>query len=203
METKLAGIPLLALILALGCGTRVEPLREESGVTGYASWYGDQFHAGKTASGERYDKDGLTAAHRTAPFGTMIRVLNLENQTSTVVRINDRGPFVRGRIIDLSLAAAREIGLVENGTARVRLEFLGKAPERARLFVQAGSFRDPQNAAQLAQSLSERHPGQPLRLETSEGLHRVWFGPFDEETKAARLIEELENDGISAYVLRQ
>ncbi len=87
-----------------------------------ASFYGREFNGRKTASGERFDKNALTAAHRTLPFGTMLRVTNLANGKSTVVRVNDRGPFKRQRIIDLSPAAARAIGLDVAGTTKVRIE---------------------------------------------------------------------------------
>lgn len=203
METKHAISLFLALGLAIGCAKRMEPFREGSAEVGYASWYGDQFHGRKTASGERYDMYQLTAAHRTAPFGTKVRVWNLENERSVLVRINDRGPFVRGRIIDLSLGAAREIGLVGTGTAKVRLEFLGTSEGIARFFVQAGSFREPQNARQTVRTLSERFPAQSIRIESAEGLNRVWFGPLETESEATELVEDLEDAGVSAFILRR
>lgn len=89
---------------------------------GTASWYGGKFHGRKTANGERFDQHALTAAHRTLPFGTKVRVTNERNGRSVVVRINDRGPFAKGRVIDLSRAAAERVGMVGSGTARVRLE---------------------------------------------------------------------------------
>ncbi len=88
---------------------------------GIASWYGDPFHGRQTASGEVYDMNAPTAAHQTLPFGTVVRIENLDNGTSTEVRINDRGPFVQGRIIDVSRRGARELGLIEPGTAEVRI----------------------------------------------------------------------------------
>lgn len=93
---------------------------------GLASWYGPGFHGNRSASGERYNQNALTAAHRSLPFGTMVRVTNLRNGLSVVVRINDRGPFSRGRIIDLSAASARIIGLKRSGVAQVKLEVLGE-----------------------------------------------------------------------------
>lgn len=94
----------------------------KSGVEeGIASWYEEN---GLTASGEPYRKDELTAAHRTLPFGTVVKVINLENGRSVIVRINDRGPFVRGRIIDLSYAAAKELGIIEKGLAKVRIKVI-------------------------------------------------------------------------------
>lgn len=98
-----------------------------SGMTGQASWYGQAHHGKKTASGEPYDRTQLTAAHRTLPLGTRVRVTNVENDRSVVVRINDRGPFKPGRIIDLSQAAARAIGALGDGVVTVRLEVLEDA----------------------------------------------------------------------------
>ena len=98
----------------------------ENELEGIASWYGPGFHGRRTASGEIYNMYAYTAAHKTLPLGTYVRVINLENGKSVVVRINDRGPFKKGRIIDLSYAAAKKIGMIEKGTARVRLEILSK-----------------------------------------------------------------------------
>jgi rare lipoprotein A len=92
--------------------------------TAHASWYGPGFHGRKTASGERFDMDGLTAAHKTLPFGTKVRVTNPGTGQSVVVRINDRGPFVRGREIDVSRGAAKALGMLGSGVAQVRIEVL-------------------------------------------------------------------------------
>jgi rare lipoprotein A len=94
--------------------------------TGSATYYSDKFQGRKTASGERYDRALLTAAHRSLPFGTMVRVTNLGNNRSVTVRINDRGPHKRSRIIDLSAAAARQIGMLRSGVARVGIEIVGR-----------------------------------------------------------------------------
>lgn len=112
-----------ALALLGGCSTFGGA---GSGVseTGEASYYGDRHHGKKTASGERFDQRALTAAHRTLPFGTQVRVTNLNNERSVVVRINDRGPFVRGRIIDVSRAAAERLDMLRSGVAPVRIEAL-------------------------------------------------------------------------------
>ncbi|MCS6951845.1 MAG: septal ring lytic transglycosylase RlpA family protein [Bryobacterales bacterium] len=116
--------------------------------TGIASWYGRPYHGRRTASGEIYDMEQLTAAHRTLPFGTWVHVRNLDNRRAVVVRINDRGPFVEGRIVDLSRAAARRLAMIGPGTARVRLEVIAPAapPERGPFGVQVGAFRDRANA---------------------------------------------------------
>ena len=101
-----------------------DPFYDEAGI---ASWYGQDFHGKATANGERYDMDALTAAHRTLPLPVIVRVTNLENGRSVRVRVNDRGPYARGRIIDLSRRAAQLLGFHENGTARVRVQFEGRA----------------------------------------------------------------------------
>lgn len=117
MSRRSAIFVYLVLVLALvGCG---EPSSVEEGI---ASFYADSFHGSKTASGEIYDKGAMTAAHRTLPFDTKVKVTNLENGRSVSVRINDRGPHVEGRVIDLSGAAARKLRMTETGTAKVRLE---------------------------------------------------------------------------------
>ena len=94
---------------------------------GMASWYGDKFHGRKTASGQRYDMNAMTAAHRSLPFGTKVRVINLNNNKRVIVTINDRGPFVKGRIIDVSKRAAGRLGMRQAGVAKVRVEVLQRA----------------------------------------------------------------------------
>ena len=101
---------------------------------GKASWYGPGFHGKKTANGEKYDMHGLTAAHRWLKFGSIVRVTNLNNNLSVKVRINDRGPYHKKRIIDLSKSAAKQIGLVESGIAEVRLELVGYYPLNYKAF---------------------------------------------------------------------
>lgn len=116
---------ILAAVLASGCaGQNPHPGRVTEGEpyqTGTASYYGREFQGRRTASGERYDGDKLTAAHRTLPFGTRVRVTNLANDESVVVTVNDRGPHRKGRVIDLSRKAARQLGFISDGTARVSL----------------------------------------------------------------------------------
>ena len=118
---------------------------------GVASWYGHPYHGRPAADGEIYDMDKMTAAHRTLPFNTWVRVYDLDNRKTTEVRIIDRGPFINGRVIDLSRAAARELEMIGPGTARVRIEVI-RAPEGApapMYGVQVGSFRDKKNADRL------------------------------------------------------
>jgi len=119
---------LLALVLATGCastGGRF-PSRTTAVETGVASYYAGEYHGRRTASGEKFHQGKLTAAHRTLPFGTRVRVTNLENGRSVVVRITDRGPFRRGRVIDVSKQAARKLGFLRDGTAKVRVEVVSR-----------------------------------------------------------------------------
>lgn len=127
--------------------------------TGIASWYGKYFHGRHTSNGERYDMYADTAAHKTLPMNTMLLVKNLENGRETVVRINDRGPFVRGRILDLSYGSAKKLGIIRKGTAKVRITAMvssqnGKyatVPDfnEGEFYVQIGSFREKRNALRL------------------------------------------------------
>jgi rare lipoprotein A len=108
---------------------------------GRASWYGPRFHGRRTASGERYDKNALTAAHRSLPLSSFVRVTNTSNQKSVIVRINDRGPFHRGRIIDLSQAAASVLGLQRAGTAKVQVKGLSRDEARVAMAEQLASMK--------------------------------------------------------------
>lgn len=110
----------IALVTGAVLVTLIGPYYE----TGIASWYGPGFDGNMTANGEIYDMDAISAAHKTLPFGTMVRVVEIETGRSVVVRINDRGPFVEGRIIDLSKGAARELGIIDKGITRVGLRIL-------------------------------------------------------------------------------
>jgi len=142
--------------------------------TGLASWYGYPYHGRPAADGEIYDMEKLTAAHRTLPFNTLVRVVNLENTKTVDVRIIDRGPFVEGRIIDLSHAAARAIDIVEAGTAMVRVEVLRRSDsEQPGAFgVQVGAFRNRANAERLRADMAARYGA--ARLTTSPADPTIW-----------------------------
>ena len=120
---------LMVFAVAFSCGTANVSAGKKKGYTeeGMASWYGKKFHGKKTASGEKFNMHKLTAAHKKLPFGTVVEVTNLKNGKKVKVRINDRGPFVKGRIIDLSYAAAKKIGIIEAGVARVRIKIVKTA----------------------------------------------------------------------------
>lgn len=117
-------VVLLAALVLAGCAGPGAVVRRGWTQVGLASWYGKPYHGRRTASGEVYNMYGVSAAHRTLPFGTRVRVTRLDNGRSIVVRINDRGPFVRGRIIDLSYGAAKKLGMVQEGVVKVRIEVL-------------------------------------------------------------------------------
>ena len=112
-------------IFAAAPGVAGEKPKVSRSISGAASWYGGKFHGRLTANGERYDMNKLTAAHKTLPFGTKVRVTNRANGKSVVVRINDRGPYVGGRAIDLSRGAATAVGMLHSGVAKVKLDILG------------------------------------------------------------------------------
>ncbi len=170
---------------------------------GYASWYGDQFHGKKTASGEVYDMYSMTAAHRHAPFGTQVRVTNLDNDRQTVVKINDRGPFVRGRIIDLSRKAAEEIGMVGSGTAKVKLEFLNKAPINleGEIYIQTASFGSESNANDYLQTLLKAIPDLSARIYSENSLFRVRSGPYTSITQAEEDVLRLKRANFDGLIL--
>lgn len=152
---------------------------------GVASWYGPGFDGKRTASGEVYDMDELTAAHKRLPFGTRVRVQNLDNGLRTEVRINDRGPFVDDRIIDLSMAAARDIQMLGPGTARVRISVVELSAMMMCSMVQVGAFGDPANAESAARSFRERGLQVAVR-QGPDGLTRVFLGPYGDLDQAER-----------------
>lgn len=180
----------VATLLLGACGgmTSAPPMTnvtENWSEQGVASWYGPGFDGKRTASGEVYDMEEMTAAHKRLPFGTRIRVHNLDNGLRTEVRINDRGPFVDNRIIDLSMAAAREIQMLGPGTARVRISVVELSAMMSCSMVQVGAFGDPANGRSAAQSFRER--GLPVQvLAGTDGLTRVFLGPFDNLEQAER-----------------
>ena len=166
--------------------------------TGFASWYGWQFHGRPTASGERYDMFARTAAHPTLPFDTLVRVSLLGGGGSVEVRINDRGPFVADRVIDLSLGAARELGMLRSGVARVRLQILHMPPPTRHL-LQVGSFRIPDNAHELLHRLRVRDI--PATLERLGDRIQVVTEPASEE-ELAEIERRLRDAGIGDWVRR-
>ena len=176
--------------------------------TGVASWYGHPHHGRPAANGEIYDMETLVAAHRTLPFDTWVRVVNLSNQKSVEVRIIDRGPFVGGRIIDLSHAAAKAIDLIGPGVGPVRVEVI-RSPQNipASLFaVQVGAFRVRANAESLRAEMAARYG--PARLVSRPGSPDVWrvlVGAETSEDAAAALagrIRQESGEKSTGFIVR-
>jgi rare lipoprotein A len=177
---------------------------------GVASWYGIEEDGGKTASGERFSMHGYTAAHRSLPIGTIARVINLENGRDVIVKINDRGPFKEGRIIDLSYAAAKSIGIIGNGTVKVKVEVIsvpGRTSDyfRAEYTVQVGSFRDKQSALSLKRELDMNL--SDVRIETidldGDIYYRIRVGRFSEQGEAEKLATRLRKSGYIGTVIQE
>jgi len=205
------------LLLISSCTLKRAEIRYEdrSGVGmvqhGVASWYGKKFHGNPTASGEIYDMYQLTAAHKTLPLGTCAMVTNLENNRSVEVKINDRGPFVKGRIIDLSYAAARSIDMVEKGTARVKVVVLKRRSLIVRseskgfgrgFTVQVGAFADKGNAMKMTKALGKEIRDVYISVfETRETrYYRVRVGHFNTRERAYRLAAKLADMGYSVVI---
>ena len=176
---------------------------------GVASWYGKKFHGRDTSSGERYNMYAMTAAHKTLPLPTNVRVTNLETGKSIIVRVNDRGPFVKNRLIDLSYAAALELDVVQNGTAMVEVVALtgnssvastaNKATYSPRtseeMYLQVGAFGDVNNARQLADKLTRNGIANVkvyASSSTSPKLYRVRVGPVHSVSEYDRLAQQVE-----------
>jgi len=209
------------------------PLQSAHGYdeTGIASWYGPNFHGHQTANGERYDMHAMSAAHKTLPMPTLVRVTNLENGRQIVVRVNDRGPFVKNRVIDLSYAAAKALGYDNKGTARVHVQALegpgngnyAKAPAprpvtvppslpravsapagpSGQMYVQLGAFASPDNAERLQRSLQRNYPG--VRIFEPNALrpriYRVRIGPVESVKRVEELMLSLQNDGYANAIV--
>lgn len=190
--------------LLSGCSANRKPeTRPNSGARplekGTASWYGLKFHGRRTASGQRFDMHGLTAAHPSLPFGTLLEVRNVRNGKTVIVRVNDRGPFSKNRILDLSFAAAREIGLVLSGTAPVELFLANRGGAPPRYTVQVAAFGEEERAITLKKELTRYYPETTVR---SDGTwSRVQVGAFAERNRAEDLRRELAAMGMNSIVV--
>lgn len=178
---------------------------------GYASWYGTKFHGNKTANGEVYDMYAMTAAHKTLPIPSYVKVTNIKNNKSVVVRVNDRGPFHEGRIVDLSYVAAKKLDMLDAGTAPVKLERLSVKPPLAQpegvrgIYLQVGAFKQAAYAYRLEKQVAQvtRYRTQVLRYDNSE-LYKVLVGPLASETALPRLRRDLASVNITnTYVLHK
>ena len=196
------------IFLFIGIG---QPILAQSNDTqkGEASWYGSQYHGKPTSSGELYNKNKMTAAHKTLPFGTKVKVTNLQNNESVIVRINDRGPFVGDRIIDVSEVAARKLQFHADGIGNVKVEVLELPmdynPANAGVFtIQAGTYTSIKNAEQLSQKLKafDRNLDVVLTNEQFRGkkIHRIKAGRFESRQQAEAFNELLKEEGLSGLV---
>ena len=182
---------------------RIRPAATE---IGYASWYGNPYHGRRAANGEVYDMNKMTAAHRTLPFDTMVKVFNLENQRATIVRITDRGPFIQGRIIDLSLAAAKQISLVGPGTAMVRLEIVStNGGRQADSFaVQVGAFSKLASAEGLRDRLGGQFRNVFIENFLVDGtmFFRVRIGPQSSREEARKMAALVKRKNLPSMIVR-
>lgn len=188
------------LFSAAGCRKKISartpaPAKIGDTETGIASWYGEPYNGRRAASGEIFDMKQLVAAHRSLAFGTWLEVTDLENGKQVEVRVMDRGPFVRGRIIDLSLAAARKIDMVGPGIARVRLKVIAppanESVEDAKYSVQAGAFSTPGRAESFEANLHGRFADS--RIEEGKTVWRVLVGrglSFDDAKRLAETVRK-------------
>ncbi len=203
---------LVAATCLTGCGVlfgRSKPPIEPGPAAvqvGTASWYGPGFQGNRTSSGEIYDQNELTAAHQTLPLGTRVAVTNLENGRAVEVRINDRGPFVKDRSIDLSYAAARSVGMIGPGTVPVRIEVLGAEGAQlasALYTIQVGAFTDRDNAMRLRGTLAKRFNGVYVATRQSAAgrYYRVRVGRFTQRDEAVAFARSVTPLGLSAIIV--
>jgi len=204
-----AAVVVLILAGAGGACSRLPRSGRPGASTGIASWYGTEFDGRATSSREIYDMNDLTAAHRTLPFGTYVMVTNLANGRSVVVRINDRGPFVRGRVIDLSYAAARVLDIVGPGTAKVRLVQLKgfKDPTGTKrhgvVRLQIGAYTVQETAYAVKKRLDASFPGVTVTaVKTGSGtFYRVRIRT--DEGEARNLARRLAGEGYPVIIVRE
>ena len=204
-------------------GEWYQPIASADGFrqTGVASWYGKKFHGRKTSNGEIYNMYDTTAAHKTLPFDTHVKVYNLENGRQTVVRINDRGPFVRGRIIDLSYTSAKKLGIVGPGTAKVKIVALGRKKEKndrqsktvytpidytkGNFTFQVGAFVDRSNAERLRAKLARNYKNAHIVVHQNgdETFFRVRVGRYTTLAQARQGEIRLVNDGYDPMIVAE
>ncbi len=179
-----------------------------------ASWYGPKFHGRPTASGEKFNMYAMTCAHKKFPFGTKLRVTNPVNNKSVVVTVNDRGPFIPGRDLDLSYAAAKKIGLTSEGVGRVRIEYLGRdmhyvkrvtfkpSVSSGHLTIQVGSFSEKSRAYRLKQGLEIKYSDVYITTVYLKGrkYYRVRIGRFNDSDSAYSFAEKLADEGYNTLV---
>ena len=208
----------LAMVTACGARSSRPPVSPSPSLptslpteTGVASWYGPGFNGRPTASGEIYDQAAMTAAHKTIPLGSRIRVTNLENDRVIEVRVNDRGPFVGTRVLDLSHAAADKLGFVRQGTARVRIEVLysprpiDSIRSQVALTLQLGSFTSRENADRLRMRVEKNFRDVTVVTARASGttVYRVQLGEFTSRNAAEVEAGRVRRAGFDAFVVEK
>ena len=188
---------ILVFLLFLFAGQILTAYEEE----GVASWYGGKFHGRLTANGEVFNTHELTAAHKQLPFNSLVTVTNLANGRSVQVRINDRGPFVDGRIIDLSYAAAVELDMIKTGTAPVQLKVDNMEVLEVKFTIQVGAYRNLENATAM-KDLLERSGFSPRAILSSKGITRIVLADIP-EAETASYARKLDNIGIKNILIKQ
>jgi rare lipoprotein A len=202
-------VVLAAVVVVLGgCGRAAVAPTPGHPQSGIASWYGPGFHGQPTSSGAIYDQHALTAAHQTLPLGTRVRVTTLDTGKSVDVDVNDRGPFAKGRIIDLSYEAARSVGMLGPGTARVQVAVLERPPNGAShvaYCVQVGAFGEEEKARALRSRLAPRYDDVYISAVQMrpDRMYRVRVGPYAERTRAETRAGELSELGLHAVVTEE
>jgi rare lipoprotein A len=213
---RLGALMLAAAVFAACSATRPAPSAPSAAapangasIVGIASWYGPGFNGHRTSSGAIYDQDDLTAASTAFPLGSRVRVTNLDNGKSVDVTINDHGPYVKGRKLDLSRRAARQIGMIGTGTAPVRMAVLetpaGGPALGERYFVQVGSFADPAHAESVRKRLAAHYDDveiQPVR-DGFGRFYRVRMGAFASREDAAARAARMVRSGFPAFVITE
>ncbi len=204
---KLSLFMLALLFLSFSACVRTKYFPEGNIHTGLASWYGEDFHGKLTSNMEIYNMNDMTAAHKTLPFGTRVIVTNLNNNKSVTVRINDRGPFVEGRDIDLSYAAAKVLGMIGPGVVPVTIEVLKNlSPRQSSLkySIQIGSFSKKTNAVDLKKKLGKRF-GSVYIIEFKTGLHTYFRVRIKANTRvgAEKIAARLKQNGYTVIILEE
>lgn len=195
---------LTVLIFLISCTTSVEIKKEKVfEEEGLASWYGKEYHGQKTSSGEIFNMYDFTAAHRILPFGTYVEVFSYETGKSVKVRINDRGPFLPSRIIDLSYAAAKELGILSSGISKVKISADRKPEknfdiEKYSLVIQVGAFKIKENAEKLKEKLDKKYKN--VYTEDFNEFKRVLIGPFQDEKEIEKIYNSLKEEGFNPLI---
>jgi rare lipoprotein A len=212
-----------AILMIVSCAPRVKRVRGKFLGYAVASWYGPKFHGKLTASGEQYDMNSMTCAHKRLPFGTRLKLVNAENGKSAVVVVNDRGPFVRGRSLDLSRAAAEQLAMIGPGTSKLKVYYVGRDMRYKKYLhgksvqtvkttkrrpgelytIQVGAFNDQESAKYIREGLALNHENAYIMEKWIDGerFYRVRIGKFSTAESARRYAELLADEGYSTDIL--